>query len=287
VKRLLLYAALFLAACAASAFGLTPFKVLVLYGGGDAGHSPMSLAGRPVLEKLGAAAGFTVEFTADKTVLNDAALATVPLLVMLNQYPFELSGSQRAAFQKYIESGKGWVGIHSTGCAQPDWAWYAKFLGNVTWVGHANLRQGTLLFEDRDHPVTKAMPASFALNEEWYQFSRSPRPDVRVLAKAGPTGNASYDNGGDHPMVWCNPAFPKAIYISPGHDAGDWAVPAYAALVRDAILWAGPQNATPILGIARPMPSQRETLWIGIGSGPAGAEGLGSYRDAVGRIRVR
>jgi type 1 glutamine amidotransferase len=216
----------------------SPMKILVLYGAGDGGHSPMVLAGKPVLEKMGATNGFTIEFSGDKSVLTDANLEKYGLFMMINQYPFELNASQRAALQKWVESGKGWVGIHSTGCAQGDWPWYSKLLGDVTWVGHANLRNGTLLFEDRTHPVTRNMPASITLTEEWYQFSKSPRPNARVLAKAGNTGNASYDNGGDHPMVWCSAAYPKTVYISPGHDASDWKNADYVTLVHDAIAWA-------------------------------------------------
>jgi type 1 glutamine amidotransferase len=213
-------------------------KILVLYGAGDGGHSPMVLAGKPVLEKMGATSNFTIEFSGDKAVLADANLAKYDLFMMINQYPFELNAAQRAALQKWVEAGKGWIGIHSTGCAQGDWPWYSKLLGDITWVGHANLRSGTLLFEDRTHPVTRNMPASITLTEEWYQFSKSPRPNVRVLAKAGNTGNASYDNGGDHPMVWCSAAYPKAVYISPGHDASDWKNADYVTLVHDAIAWA-------------------------------------------------
>lgn len=233
-----------LALLASGAFARAPFKVLVEYGGNDGGHSPMPLAGKPVIEAMALAAGFTLEFSGDKAVLNDAKLAQVDVLVMINQYPFELTAGHKAAIQKFVEAGKGWVGIHSTGCAQPDWTWYSKLLGGTTWKGHANLRNGTLLIEDRSHPVTRNLPASFTLKEEWYEFNVNPRPNVNVLAKAGNTGNAGYDNA-DHPMVWTSPAYPKVVYISPGHDPSDWKVPEYVDLVRNAILWAA-ESPTPI-----------------------------------------
>jgi uncharacterized protein len=215
-------------------------KIIVVYGSGDGGHSPMALAGKPILEKMGTTSNFTVEYNGDnKAALTDANLAKYDLLMMINQYPFDLAAPQQAAVQKYIEAGKGWIGIHSTGCAQPNWPWFAKLLGNTTWKGHANLRDGSLVIEDHMHVITKNIPNSFLLKEEWYEFNTNPRPNVRVLAKAGPTGNASYD-AGDHPMVWCNLTYPKAVYISPGHDASDWKVPEYITLIHDAILWASP-----------------------------------------------
>ncbi|MDB5049242.1 MAG: ThuA protein [Fibrobacteres bacterium] len=215
-------------------------KVLGLYDAADAGHSPMSVAGKPGLEKMASNLNFTLDYTSDKTVLNDANLAKYDLLLVINQFPFNLSVSQHAAIQKFVESGKGWIAVHSSGCENGTWPWFGKqILGGVTWQGHHNLRQGTLLFEDRTHAITKNLPASTSIKEEWYNFNGNPRANVRVLAKAGPTGDADYDKT-DHPLVWCSLAFPKAVYISPGHDASDWSNPDYVALIHDAILFALP-----------------------------------------------
>ncbi len=257
------------------AYAQAPMKVLVVYGASDGGHSPMPLAGKPVLEKMGTTSNFTVEYNGDnKTALTDANLAKFDLLVMINQYPFDLGAPQQAALQKYIEAGRGWVGVHSTGCAQPSWPWFSTFLGNTTWKGHANLRMGTLLIEDHTHAVTKTLPASFQLKEEWYEFNTNPRPNVLVLAKAGPTGNAGYD-GSDHPMVWCSKSYPKAVYISPGHDASDWNVPEYVTLVHDAIQWASPNPTVMAFKQAYLAPARFGRAWIRDGILQVEPEGQG------------
>ncbi len=276
-------------ALAAYAVAQAPFKVLVVYSASDGGHSPMSVAGKPVFEKLATTGGYTVDFTSDRTTLNDANLAKYPVLVLLNAFPFDLTAAQQQAIQKYVEAGNGWIGIHATGCAQASWPWYVKLLGDVTWVTHANLRDGTLLFEDRTHAITKNMPASITLKEEWYQFSKSPRANVRVLAKAGPTGNAGYDNGTDHPMVWCNLTYPKAVYISPGHDPSDWANPAYVNLVRDAIAFAGPVTTGARLRRVDPGPGTKRAARLDGGlltwGAPAANSGPIVLRvDAGGRL---
>ncbi|MDB5050965.1 MAG: hypothetical protein JWO30_4036 [Fibrobacteres bacterium] len=238
---------LLLAVLGAAAFGLeglpcaqAPMKVLGVYDASDGGHSPMSIAGKPVLVKMGTTDNFTLDYTSDKTVLNDANLAKYDLLIVMNQFPFNLSAPQQAAIQKYVEGGKGFIPVHTTGCEGGGWAWFGKqIMGGVTWQGHHNLRQGTLLFEDHTHAITKNLPASTSIKEEWYNFNGNPRANVRVLAKAGPTGDADYDKT-DHPMVWCSLGFPKAVYISPGHDASDWTNPDFVALFHYAILFASP-----------------------------------------------
>jgi type 1 glutamine amidotransferase len=178
-----------------------------------------------------------------------------------------------------VEAGKGWVGIHAAGCAQASWPWFMDLMGGVTWSRHAELRTGTLLFEDRDHPATAGMPASLSIKDEWYQFSKSPRAGVRVLAKADEAVYSRDPADKDHPLIWTQPDFAKALYIGIGHDPGDWSVPAYVSLVRDALLWAGP-GTTGIISRESVRPDGRPrlefrdgVLRIGTGSGMADARG--------------
>jgi type 1 glutamine amidotransferase len=222
-----------------------PFKVLVIQGT-TSDHTPTSNAAKPVLAKMAAENGFTIDFSSDHSLINDANLAKYQVFLQLNLYPFDLTASERAAFQKFVESGKGWVGVHASGCANNAWPWYSKFMGDVTFSGHANLRDGTLIFEDRTHPVTRNMPASLIIKDEWYQFSKSPRPNVKVLAKADEKNYSPYNANGDHPIVWVMPEYKRAVYVSIGHDPGDWQVANYVTLIHDAILWAGPAAATRI-----------------------------------------
>jgi type 1 glutamine amidotransferase len=44
---------------------------------------------------------------------------------------------------------------------------------------------------------------------------------------------------GDHPMIWINPSFDRAVYIGIGHDTTACTDPNFTILMRDAILWAG------------------------------------------------
>jgi uncharacterized protein len=224
----------------------TAFKVLVIQGT-SSDHTPASNAAQPVIKAIAAANHFTVDFSSDHSLINDAHLEKYQVLLHLNLYPFDLTASERAAFQKFIASGKGWVGVHAAGCANTGWPWFSQFMGDVTFLNHANLRDGTLLFEDRTHPVTRNMPASLVIRDEWYQFSKSPRAKVRVLAKADERNYSPYNANGDHPIVWVMPEPAHAVYVSIGHDPADWQVPLYVNLIRDAIVWANPAPSTAVI----------------------------------------
>jgi type 1 glutamine amidotransferase len=43
---------------------------------------------------------------------------------------------------------------------------------------------------------------------------------------------------GDHPMIWINEKYRRALYIGIGHDAAICSDPNFAILMRNAILWA-------------------------------------------------
>ncbi|MDB5106338.1 MAG: ThuA protein [Fibrobacteres bacterium] len=277
-------AGLLLAGSVCLSLAQAPFKVLMIQGT-TSDHTPTSDAAKPILTAMAAANGFTIDFSSDHGLLNDATLAQYQVLLQMNLYPFDLTASERTAFQKFVESGKGWVGVHAAGCANNAWPWFARFLGDVTWVSHAELREGTLLFEDRGHPVTRNMPVSIVLKDEWYQFSKSPRARVRVLAKADEKNYSPNNADGDHPLVWILPDLARGAYVSIGHDPGDWRIAAYVDLVRDAILWAGSTSSTRIeaAGGSKVVsaPVQAGRVWIRDGIPDPGGPG----RDG-GRVRV-
>lgn len=208
-------------------------------------HIAMSTAAKGVIEQMGANNNFTVDYTTDTSLISEANLAKYDVFFQCHLAPFEFSVSKRAGFEKFVESGKGWVGIHAAGLTGTQftgssWAWYQTFFGDITWVVHPALQTGTILFEDRTHPVTKNMPASFQLKDEWYEWNKNPRPNVRVLGKADETSYHQVKPQGDHPMIWTNETYRKMVYIGIGHDVSDWSNPNYVLLIHDALMWAKP-----------------------------------------------
>ena len=82
------------------------------------------------------------------------------------------------------------------------------------------------------------MPARFQILDEWYEWSKNPRPSVRVLGTADEQTYRQVRPMGDHPMIWACETYQRALYISIGHDASDWNNASYKTLIRDALLWA-------------------------------------------------
>jgi chitinase len=233
-------------ALTAAAAPKPPMKVLVVTSRAK-DHPKMIAAATPMLEKMAAENHFTVDITNDDSVINEANLANYQVFVQLQEAPFDMKPAEQAALQKFIESGHGWVGIHAAGLTGRQflipgmhyWQWFEDFLGGVVYSPHPKYQKGTLVIEDHDHPVTRDLPERIELSDEWYEFDKSPRPSVRVLAVADETTYHQNKPMGDHPMVWVNERYHRMVYIAIGHDPSACDNPAFVKMLRNAIVWAG------------------------------------------------
>ncbi len=78
--------------------------------------------------------------------------------------------------------------------------------------------------EDRTHPATAGLPASYRAREEFYRFRTNPRPRVRVLA--------SFEGRADRPLVWTRGnVFSSAL----GHAGTTWRTVRHRRLVHGAL----------------------------------------------------
>jgi uncharacterized protein len=230
-----------------------PYKVLVV-AASVKDHATMIASAHTFLEKLAADQHFTLDFTKDTGAITPDNLSRYQVFVMLQLAPFDLSAAQQDALQQFATEGKGFIGIHAAGLTGPSflaphtryWQWYEDFMGGVVYVPHPAYQSATVVVEDRSHPATRHLPASFRLSDEWYEFNHSPRNNVHVLASVDEATYHPQQPMGDHPVIWTNEQYRRMIYISMGTDASLFADSNYRTLWRDAMRWAAsPSNYLP------------------------------------------
>jgi uncharacterized protein len=230
---------------AALASAQAPFKVFMIASKAS-DHIAMSTRAKDAIAKLGETDGYTVDYTLDTSLINETNLAKYDVFLQMHLAPFEISVGKRPVFEKWITSGKPWVGVHAAGLTGdqftggPSWTFYTQFFGGITYVVHPALQDGTLLIEDKAHPAFKNLPASFTIHDEWYEWSKNPRANVHVIAKADETSYKQVKSQGDHPIIWANPEYARTMYIGVGHFAGDWDNANYVKMIREVMLWAMP-----------------------------------------------
>jgi type 1 glutamine amidotransferase len=110
----------------------TPGRVLVYTKNEKAGkyvHDNVA-ASAEAIRKLGAEHGFAVEVSEDANVFTDQNLKRYQAVVFsnVNNEIFD-NEEQKAAFQRYIRGGGGFVGVHSATGAMRNWPWYWALVG--------------------------------------------------------------------------------------------------------------------------------------------------------------
>ena len=105
-----------------------PVDVLVFHGPAAEQDDPVTAAAAAV-EELGAANGFGVDVASSPEVFTDANLAQYRGVVFLSAEGVQLDSAQQDAFQRYVEDGNGFVGIHDAARAQARSDWFTGLVG--------------------------------------------------------------------------------------------------------------------------------------------------------------
>ena len=222
-------------------------KVLVLTERGGQ-HGGFTDAGLKWLAAEGVKGNFSITEINNARNITEAYLSQFSLVIQLDFPPYTWPKEAEDAFVKYIEEGRGgWIGFHHVTLlgefdGYPMWQWFSDFMGGVRFKNYiAPLADGTLIVEDKQHPVMKDVPASFVVpDDEWYTYDKSPRPNVHVLANVDESSYtpASDIKMGDHPVVWVNESKKaRNVYFQIGHSSKLYETEGFTTMFRNAINW--------------------------------------------------
>lgn len=197
--------------------------------------------GIEAIRQLGMANAFAVTATEDPAEFNDARLAEFEVVVFLSTTMDVLDEAQQGAFERYIQSGGGWVGVHAATDTEYGWPWYGQLIGGNAWFkSHPAIQTVTLNVETPDHASTAHLPATFQLQDEWYNFQANPRASVNVLLTLDETSYApGVDAMGDHPIAWFHEFDGgRAWYTALGHRQELYADAVFTQHLLGGIRWA-------------------------------------------------
>lgn len=190
-------------------------------------------------QALAAEHGFSVEVTEDAGAFTDATLASYDVVVFLNTTGDVLDDQQQAAFERFIQAGKGYVGVHAAADTEYDWAWYGGLVG-AYFDSHPAIQAGLVNVADRAHPSTAMLPKRWLRTDEWYNFRHNPRGEVHVLATLDETTYDGGTMGYDHPIMWCHPYDGgRAWYTAGGHTPESYSEPLYREHLLQGLEYAG------------------------------------------------
>lgn len=196
--------------------------------------------GRAAILKLGDENGFGVDTTNSAEVFNDGTLRKYHAVIFLNTTGDVLNPEQEAAFERYIQAGGGYVGIHSAADTEYEWPWYNKLMG-AHFSSHPlkpGVRKAIVDVVDTAHASTRNLPARWERADEWYNY-RSFYAGIKVLANLDENSYEGGTNGSDHPIAWYH-AFDggRAFYTGGGHQDSSFSEPSFLQHLLGGIKYA-------------------------------------------------
>ena len=211
--------------------------------------------GIAAIRKLGGENGFAVDTTEDAGAFTQKNLARYSAVVFLSTTGDVLNAMQQDVFERYIQAGGGYVGVHSATDTEYDWPWYGRLAGAYFngHPGNPNVRHGRYRVLDTTHVSTKGMPASFERDDEFYNF-KSIDPTIHVLVEIDETSYEGGTNGAHHPMSWYHDFDGgRAWYTNMGHTEATYTEPLFLQHLLGGLRYAiGGGTGTVNFNRARP-----------------------------------
>ncbi|UZD22669.1 ThuA domain-containing protein [Algoriphagus halophytocola] len=205
--------------------------------------------GVAAIQKLGSENGFDVDTTTQGSSFNEKNLAQYAAVIFLSTTGDVLDHVQEAEFERYIQSGGGFVGIHAAADTEYHWGWYNKLVGGyfIDHPGindpHPNVQAGQVNVVDSSHPSTSFLPSPWERTDEWYSYQKM-NPEVNILMTLD---EDSYQGGydmGEHPIAWYHDYDGgRAFYTGGGHTSESFSEELYLKHLLAGIEYAIGDNA--------------------------------------------
>ncbi len=194
-------------------------------------------AGISALQKIGIENDLKVTITEDARYFVEDSLQQYATVLFLNTTGDILNDVQQADFERYIQAGGGFVGVHAAADTEYDWPWYNKLVGAV-FDGHPKVQEATLQIADYDHLSTTSLDSTWIKSDEWYNF-RSINPDINILIKIDEDSYEGGTNGENHPISWFHEYDGgRAFYTEMGHTDDTFKNPKFLAHLKGGIQYA-------------------------------------------------
>jgi cytochrome c len=203
-------------------------------------HEVISTAVTAVTE-LGRREQFNVVATEDSELFSDENLKQYQAVLFLNTTGDVLDDEQQVAFERYIQAGGGYLGIHAaadTEWREDPWFWYQRLVGGVFISHPSDSDQLAELAVVGEHPALDKLPKNWTASDEWYDFQRVSK-DINVLLTVDEGSYEGGQMGENHPIVWYRDFDGgRSFYIGLGHTASSYENTYFLSLLHGGLEYA-------------------------------------------------
>ncbi|RQO71941.1 Crp/Fnr family transcriptional regulator [Pedobacter sp. KBW06] len=211
-------------------------KILIFSKTAGFHHSSIP-AGIMAIQRLAMENKFIADSTTDATKINTANLKQYAAVVFLNTTGDIFNEQQEKAFEQYIRSGGGFVGVHAATDTEYGWPWFGKLSG-AYFVKHPAQQVAELNVLNRNTISTKHLPEVWKRKDEWYNF-KDISPDLKVLISINENSYTGGSNGANHPMAWYHDfEGGRSFYTGLGHTEESYTDPLFLQHLLGGIQYA-------------------------------------------------
>jgi len=226
-------------------------KINVLVFSKTSGYRHNSIpSGLKMLSDLALERKWLLTATENADLFTPDFLKNFDVVVFLNPTQEVLNDQQQKDFEAFMNTGKGFVGIHAAADCEYEWPWYGQ-LNGAFFKTHPKCQAGTVIFENTDHPSMAPFKGmtTYRTVDEWYTFKENPRSKVHVLARLDETSldaETLKDDKwkmGDHPLIWYQEmGQTRSYYTVFGHTPEAFQDPKVKEHIGCAIDWVAKRN---------------------------------------------
>ena len=211
-------------------------------------HHESLHSGVLAIQQLGIKNYFDVVLFENPGGFTDKYLEQFKVVIFLNTTGDIFDSAQQKVMERFIHSGRGFVGIHSASDTEYDWDWYTKLVGRMFHI-HPTIQTARLNVLDADFPGMQGFMGNRLWTEEWYEFGPERVSDLHYILAVD---ESSYDPKADwgqnkkgvgmgklHPIAWYhNFDGGRSFYTALGHMPTDFSDPAFLNHLNAGIFWA-------------------------------------------------
>nr|WP_315254747.1 ThuA domain-containing protein [uncultured Flavobacterium sp.] len=205
------------------------FKVLLVTETAGWYHESIE-SGVTAINELARTHNFDVNRQQNAEKITENKLKNYDAVIFLSTTGNIFDESEKTAFQKFIQSGKGFVGLHAASDTEYNWEWYTKLVGRMFHI-HPREQTAKLKILNHEFPGLESLPNSLLWTDEWYEFGPEKVSglkyliavdektyDPAVVWKRNPSDLIGKGMGDFHPISWYHEfEGGRSFYTALGH----------------------------------------------------------------------
>jgi uncharacterized protein len=212
-------------------------------------HHEALHSGVLAIQQMGVKNFFDVVLFEDPAAFTDKYLEKFQVIIFLHTTGDILDSAQQKVMERFIQSGKGYVGIHSASDTEYDWDWYTKLVGRMFLI-HPVIQTARINVVDFNFPGLLGFSGNKLWTDEWYEFGPEKISGLNYLLAVD---ESSYNPNADwadkhkkgigmgkfHPVAWYhNYDRGRSFYTALGHIPSVFSDPAFLNHLYAGIFWA-------------------------------------------------